>query len=253
MTGSDRRTDPPQGPPWSVDVLADLHAGALDDAVSAELWPRVRRDPDAVAVLAALDTTRAELAGLGTAVAPMPDRFAARLDQAIAAETRTAVATPPPPPPSAPVADLAAARRRRNQRWGWAAGLVVAAAAVAVVVLAIPHRGPSVSGVAAAPPRQLTSGQLDTATLTSALGHTDYGPLSDPDRRAACLAANGVTHQQPAGALQVTLNGKPGTLVVLPTGRTAQFRLLVVGPDCAAGRPDRLADTVVGGLPVPTR
>jgi hypothetical protein len=116
-----------------------------------------------------------------------------------------------------------------------------------------------VSGVAAAPPHALTTGRLGTATVASALGRTDYGPLGDPERRAACLAANGVPDQRPAGALQVTLDGRPGTLLVLTTGRSAQFRLLVVGPDCAAGRPDRLTDTVVGGLPtisglpVPTR
>ena len=34
MTGIDRRGDTPMGPPWPVDVLADLHAGAFDAAVS---------------------------------------------------------------------------------------------------------------------------------------------------------------------------------------------------------------------------
>ncbi|HEX9334245.1 MAG TPA: hypothetical protein VF892_00105, partial [Pseudonocardiaceae bacterium] len=81
MTGIDRRGDTPMGPPWPVDVLADLHAGALDDAVARELWPRVRQDPAAVAVLDALDATRAELSGLAASPSiPMPARFAARLD-----------------------------------------------------------------------------------------------------------------------------------------------------------------------------
>ncbi|HKN95701.1 MAG TPA: hypothetical protein VJX10_01190, partial [Pseudonocardiaceae bacterium] len=74
MTGIDRRGDAPMGPPWPVDVLADLHAGALDPAVSDDLWSRVRRDPDAVTVLAALDATRAELAGVAARPAPpMPE------------------------------------------------------------------------------------------------------------------------------------------------------------------------------------
>jgi hypothetical protein len=267
MTGIDRRGDTPMGPPFPVDVLADLHAGALDDAVSDRLWPLARHDPQAASVLDALDATRAELAGLTTRAVPMPARFATRLDAAIAAEAQgraqvprqqTGEQTPPPQaaPRPAPVADLAAARQRRNRRLGWASGVLVAAAAVAVAVIAIPHGGSQVPGVAAAPPKALTSGQLSTATLSAAVGRADYGPLSDQAARAACLSANGQDpNATPAGALQVTLDGKPGTLLVLPTGQTAQFRLLVVGPGCGPNRPDKLADTVVGGIPgvTPTR
>jgi hypothetical protein len=250
MTGIDRRGDTPMGPPWPVDVLADLHAGAFDPSVSERLWPQVRHDPDAVAVLEALDATRAELAGLATQGSPLlPEHVAARLDAALAAEAR-AMFTPVP----APVVDLAAARRRRTQRWGWAAGALVAAAAVAVVVIAIPRVGSPGQGIAASPAQQLTSGQLNGATLAAAIGRTDYGALSDPAVRAACLTANHLDpNQTPAGAMRVTLDGKPGELLVLTTGTTARYRLLVVGDDCAAGQPDLLADTVVVGLPQPTR
>ncbi|HEY3749966.1 MAG TPA: hypothetical protein VGL80_12275 [Pseudonocardiaceae bacterium] len=255
MTGIDRRGDTPMGPPWPVDVLADLHADALDPAVSARLWPQVRHDPDAVAVLEALDATRAELAGLAAKQSPlMPEHVAARLDAALAAEAAARFTPAAPAAPPAPVVDLAAARKRRTRRWGWAAGALVAAAAVAVVVIAVPRGGSPVQGVAAPPPQRLTSGQLDGATLAAALGRTDYGALSDPATRAACLTANHQDpNQPPAGAMRVTLDGKPGELLVLTTGQTAQYRLLVVGDDCAAGRPDVLADTVVGGLPQPTR
>jgi hypothetical protein len=222
---------PPIGPPWPVDVLADLHAGALDASVARRLWPQVREDPQAMEMLDALDVTRAELSALGTSPAPpMPAHLAARLDAALDAEA------------SAPVLDLARARRKRNQRVGWAAGVLVAAAAAAVAVISIP------SGTGTGPVgTPVTS--LNTATLTSALGRSDYGPLTDPTRRAACLAANQQDPNQiPDGAMQVTLAGKPGVLMVLTTGKLAQYRLLVVGPDCAAGNPDRLADTVVGGV-----
>jgi hypothetical protein len=305
MTGIDRRGDTPMGPPWPVDVLADLHAGVYDAAVSDELWPRVRHDPGALGVLDALDATRAELSGLASAPAPrMPPEFAARLDAAIAAEAHAMVTAPAPrhpihqqlgrhpgqpqpgqslpgqalsgqpqpgptplaphPVPPAPVVDLAQARRRRNQRRGWAAGVLVAAAAVAVV-LALPHGGPPLQGVAepppatsdtgdAGPPQALTNGQLGSVALAAALGRTDYGPLADPARRAACLAANHQDPKQtPAGAMRVTLDGRPGVLLVLTTGVTAQYRLLVVGEDCAEGHPDPLADVVVGGVPPTTR
>jgi hypothetical protein len=273
MTGSNRRGDTPMEPPWPLDVLADLHAGVSDDATS--LLPRARQDPDARAVLDALDATRAELSGLGQRpVPPMPDRFAARLEAAIAAEARAMFPAPRQPmrlphvpqQPMAPVADLAAARARRNKRIGWGAGALVAAAAAAVVVIAIPKGGSPLQGVAAPPPTT-SDGAGATATgpqsfthatlplaLAAALGSDGYGPLADPARRAACLAANGQDpNRVPAGAMQVILDGKPGTLMVLTTGVTAQYRLLVVGRDCAAGTPDQLADTVVGGITPTTR
>jgi hypothetical protein len=241
MTGID--SVPPMGPPWPVDVLADLHSGALDTAVAQHLWPRVRQDPAAMAVLDALDLTRAELTALGTSPAPpMPAHLAARLDAALAAAAGTHVA---------PVLDLARARKKRNQRVGWVAGVLVAAAAAAVAVIAIPHGG-TTGGRPSAVGTPVTS--LNSATLTAALGRSDYGPLADPTRRAACLAANQQDpNQTPAGAMQVTLAGKPGVLLVLTTGKLAQYRLLVVGPNCAAGNPDRLAEAVVGGGIVPTR
>jgi hypothetical protein len=195
-------------------------------------------------VLDALDATRTELAALATRPAPqMPAHLAARLDAALAAEAGDRVA---------PVLDLARARKKRNQRVGWVAGVLVAAAAVAVAVISIPHGGGATGGQPRAVGTPVTS--LNSATLTAALGRSDYGPLTDPARRAACLAANQQDpNQTPAGAMQVTLAGKPGVLLVLTTGKLAQYRLLVVGPDCAAGNPDRLAEAVVGGGTVPTR
>lgn len=283
MTGIDRRNGTPMGPPWPVDVVADLHAGVFDDAVTAALRPRMESDAEAAAILAALDATTGDLGALARlAPTPIPARFADRLDAAIAAESRArarpgnmAPLPPPAPAPSptptpvappAPVADLAAARRRRNRMLGWGGGALVAAAAVVgVVLLAVPTTtGGSPSGVALPPPvstgggnsgagapQALTKQQVaNGAPLAAALGRTDYGTLSAPARRAACLAANGQdANRAPAGAMPVTLDGKTGELLVLTTGQTAQYRLLVVGPGCGAGNPDQLANAVIGGIP----
>ncbi|SDO72366.1 hypothetical protein SAMN04515671_1829 [Nakamurella panacisegetis] len=112
-------TDPgfaavPSGPPWSVDVLADLQAGVFSEEVTAQLRARIADDPEAVAIMAALDSTVDDLSLLP---APrMPERFALRLDAAIAAESaarasarstgpRSPAGPPPaagPPPPLAP-------------------------------------------------------------------------------------------------------------------------------------------------------
>src|SRR3954462_251574 len=142
MTDESRGIGGAVGPPWSVDVLADLHAGVLDDARAAQLgaraapgaaacWPLVDADPEARAILDPLDATQADLASLADAPAPpMPAEFAARLDAALAA--RAAGRCPEPREAPAPrqagsgdaqVVDRAAPRGRRNKRLGGAAGV----------------------------------------------------------------------------------------------------------------------------------
>lgn len=73
---------------WSVELLAELHAGGLDEAAEAELRPLVSQDPAAGEVLAALEATRAELGALPALAVPADvlDRLTAALD----AEVRTA-------------------------------------------------------------------------------------------------------------------------------------------------------------------
>lgn len=259
MTGIEQPGDASMEPSWSVETLADLHAGALDEATATELWSRVKADPDALALLGALDRVRADLTALAELPPPaIPADVAARIDAALAAE-----APPARVSPLAPVVDITAARRRRNRRLGWAAGLVAAAAAVVGIALAVvPGNSDPGSNVAGAPPGATGSGapvaifgsNVDGRGAGSALGvalaRKDYGPLSGATRLTACLFANGIAPGvQPAGATPVVLNGKPAELLVLTTGRVAQFRLLVVGPSCGVNGAQKMADTVVGGLP----
>jgi hypothetical protein len=95
----------------------------------------------------------------------------------------------------------------------------------------------------------VSSGQLGSVALTQALHKSDYGPLSNPRQLSGCLKANGQDpDEKPIGAKQITLDGKPGTLLVLTTGVLAQYRLLVVGPTCSATSPATLANQVIGGI-----
>lgn len=257
MTDEGRGIGGTVGPPWSVDVLADLHAGVLDERESARLWPLVREDPEAQAILDALEATTTDLAGLSAApVEPMPAGYAARLDAAIAAEVRQTfpqnVESPQAP---APVLDLDAARRRRNKRLGWGAGLLTAAAAVAAAIAIVVPSGqqnPSTPPVAAPPgpsasgPLALNSDQPEAA-VGSAMGARDFGPLGDQQRLDACLSANNFDPAvRPAGVRTVTVDGKPGVLVILTTGKIAQFRLVAFPPDCGPGHPGTLMDKVIG-------
>lgn len=256
MTGNEGRRAAPTGPPWSVDDLADLHAGIFDDAQSARLWREVNADPQARAVLEALEATSIDLAELPPP--PMPESVATRIEGALAAES--AARTPQPAArQDTPVVDLAAARKRRRRLAGWGTAVVTAAAAaVAIGVLSLPGGeqpgGPSLAEPqqpappgAAGPPLTLGGNEeLDASMLGKAMHAKDYGPLSDPGKRAGCLAANQASQRQVEGTRQVRINGTKGVLFVLTTGQKGQFRLLAVGTGCAAGEPATLADKTVG-------
>jgi hypothetical protein len=266
MTDMQQRGGMPGEPPLSLDVLADLHAGALPDDVAARLWPRVRADPAADATLTALDATQADLTGIATAPPPpIPADLAARLDAAINAEAQARAAAN-----VAPVVDLNAARDRprratrdpkQTRRLALTASLVgVAAALIGAAIVVLPGLGsssspPTSQNAGGAPTSRVSvnSGQLGSVALTQALHKSDYGPLSNPQQLSGCLKANGQDPgEQPIGAMQITLDGKPGTLLVLTTGMLAQYRLLVVGPTCSATSAATMANQVIGGVPTPT-
>ncbi|HET6704938.1 hypothetical protein [Amycolatopsis sp.] len=260
MTDESRGIGGTIGPPWSVDVLADLHAGVLDDTQAAELWPLVNADPEARAILDALDATQADLASLAAAPAPpMPAEFAARLDAALAAEAAAAFPAAPSAPAAprptgagnAPVVDLAAARRRRNKRLGWAAGvLTAAAAAIVAVTIAIPNTAQQTGTPnVAAPtgPSVGSDGAGAQALVGKAIGVRDFGPLQSEDRLDACIAAAGLDPKvRPEGIRPVNVGGKAGVMIILTTGKLAQFRLVAFGADCGPGNPAVLFDKVVG-------
>ncbi len=70
-------------PPFSTDLLADLHADNVAPDLSDQLWPQVRRDPEALRFLRSLDDVTTELRNLGQEPAilhPMPTQVTARLD-----------------------------------------------------------------------------------------------------------------------------------------------------------------------------
>jgi hypothetical protein len=247
MTDSTRGTGAAPGPPWSVDVLADLHAGALDARQSSALWAQVNQDPEAQAVLAALDAVKRDLDSLGDAPAePMPAHFAAQLDAAIAAEAARSNPAPVPQPAGvAPVVDLAEARRRRK-RMGWAAGvLTAAAAAVAVTFVALPGQESGVpqagnnmnssseEAPGAAPPLALSGQNLGPA-INGLQNHEDYGPFEDKAEFTACLTDLAkIDDPEVIGAREVTLDGQEGVAGLLARGEDGhRFRLVIVDPGC---------------------
>lgn len=223
---SEHQRGGPQGPPWSRELLADLHAGAVDAQTAAEL--RALQDPGAEEVLEALEATRAELATLPELT--MPEDVGARIEAALGREVRT------------PSADRSGeADEVRPSRTAIPAR-VAAATTAALAALALLATGGGRDDQLAPP---VSAAPLSPEQLSTALRTRDYGPLTDPQRLAGCLRAHGAG--EPVGASPVTLDGHPAELLVLPGPAGDRFRLLAVGPECGPQSPATLVDTASGG------
>ncbi|MFI1915796.1 hypothetical protein [Nocardia sp. NPDC020380] len=87
-------------PPFSAELLADLHAGNIPAKVSEQLWPAVRRDPAAMRYLHSLDQVSDHVRDLGRdprILHPMPADVTERLERMIdelAATPLTATTAP---------------------------------------------------------------------------------------------------------------------------------------------------------------
>ncbi|WP_277370630.1 hypothetical protein [Rhodococcus rhodochrous] len=221
-------------PPYSAELLADLHAGALDEELAARLWPRVRRDPEAVAYLARLDATQERLSALRDAPPKesIPPEIAARIG-AVLAEDRSDVRAVP----------SSIARRRR---WAVAGAAVAAAVAVMLVVVvrgtAFGNDDPTSIPVAAAEDEAL----FEPSTLRAMIGDTDPGLLGGADRLRECLDANGFAGRSPIGSRAVRFAGDDAVLVLMSGPDAPALTALVVGTHCDADDPATIARKTIG-------
>lgn len=233
-------TRPAPEPPYPVELLAELHADNLPPEQADRLRTLVRQDPDAVAVLEALDSVTARLRDLGrdeTSATPMPPHVAARLERAVAAA--------PMPAAAHPVTSITELRRRRSLR------AVAVAAAAAVVVIAgtvttvtlfrnsstqPPMAAPTVTH---APPE--SSLDIPIGTLLAARDHHNVtGPLSDPATLRACLRAVGADRPV-VGSLNLMYRGREAVAVLVPSVRPGKITALVVTPQCGPDNAQILA------------
>jgi hypothetical protein len=231
----------------SRELLADLDAGLLAPARAAEVHAAAARDPHAESELAALAAIRAELGALPDP--PVPKRYAARWDAALAAEAAApptdtpsdtgvdAEAVEAPPRPAHPAGRPSAPRRRLVL--GVTAALAAAAAA-GVLWTPAPPAFPSLDRV-----------DLVAAGL-AAVGTTDVGEFTDPGRLAACLRAvapPGVAADaELLGGRRVTLDGRPAVLLVLSAGGPRPgVDIVVVDPACGPDGGTLLGRQSAGG------
>src|SRR5271156_5465347 len=134
-------------PPLTVDVLADLQAGLLDDDAAARVRRQVREDPEAGRILRALNQVRRDLAAAGadpTTASDAPPEVTARISAALRS------AEPPAGGPRGG-AHLARGRIRPARLIAGAAGLCAAIAAITIGTVALvnaPEPAPSTPATA---------------------------------------------------------------------------------------------------------
>lgn len=228
-------------PPFSEDLLADLHAGVLDSETSAALWPVVHADPDAHAFVTALDGVTASLATLNSSKATherIPNSLAERINSALDLQSEQLE-----PPAEAAVVPF----RRRPQAWVLGAAAAVLAAFV-IVVIGTRDSEPAES-VVAQPSTPATSAvdDPDSASLLSLVGSKNLGPLDDPSKLAGCLRANGIDEGWPLlGSGEIRIDGAPAIVLLFTGSQPRQITALTVGINCSDGNPNTLSVKNIG-------
>ncbi len=236
-------------PPLTPDLLADLQAGLLDDDGAAELRRRIRAEPAAGQVLAALNRVRGDIAALGTDTASAPEVPPVAVD-AVRATLRSAAA--PSGGLRAGATHSARPGRPPARTIAAIAGVAAAVVATALGTMALLRAGaPAPSTPATAQHITVSSRAtiipLSAAQILALLDRSpDYGALSDPERRSSCLTGLGYpASTRVLGAQPIEINGLPAVLLVLPGDTPDALAVLAVSANCSSADTGLLTDTVV--------
>lgn len=228
-------------PPFTPELIADFHAGALDDALAQHVQQRLADDPEAMGTLASLDATVDALRGLSTAETLVPPELRAASEATLARLEQTSpsvVGVSAVVPAAAPIPG-APPRRSHTALLAIAAMVAgVLAAGIGIGVLLLPGRAASPDAAGEVPP-------ADAAVLLAAARAPQTEPL-DVNRLARCLTANRLSGQSIVGAGYLVYEGSPAQVILTPSGRPGRFHALITRRDCDAGRPATIARTVVG-------
>ena len=241
-------------PHLTVELLADLQAGLLDDDSAARVRKRVREDPEAERVLRALNQVRCDVALLGAEPAlaseapDVPPEVTARISTAL----RSADQSENHPG----VAHSARPHIRPARLVAGVAGVGALLAAVGVGTAALinaPEPAPSTPATAehitvSTPPMTIPLSQAEILGLLNR--SPDFGPpggpLNDPPRRASCLTGLGYpASTQVLGARPVDINARPSVLLVLPGDTPDNLAVFAVALNCSAADTGLLANTQV--------
>ncbi|WP_280262862.1 hypothetical protein [Nocardia wallacei] len=267
-------------PPFSTDLLADLHADNVSPELSQQLWPQVNNDPEALRFLRSLDDVTSELQALSQdprILHPMPAEVTARMDRLLDELARggdpgrdtsgdhvatvhhlpfggPAADTPPtrPMPAIAPEEPPEPTRldERRSRRLRWLTAVAAAVAVLAGSLIAVDAVRDRDTAPQASPTTQPGAPHLDgdpsDAVLLSALGRNDVaGPLGLPGAMTRCVAAAGLDRTV-LGSMDVTFRDRPAVVILLTSARPPKITALVVGTGCGPGDAQVLEQRDIG-------
>ncbi|WP_066917037.1 hypothetical protein [Mycobacterium interjectum] len=233
-------------PPLTVELLADLQAGLLDDDSAARVRKRVREDPAAQNILRALNQVRCDVATLGADAAWAPDvppQVTARISASLKSEDSH---------DRVGAAHSARPRIRPARLAAGVAGVGAVLAAIGVGTAALlnaPQPAPSTPATAehitvSTPPMVIPLSQAEILGLLTK--SPDYGPLGDASLRASCLSGLGYpASTRVLGARPVDINARPGVLLVLPGDTPDDLAVFAVALNCSAADTGLLANTQV--------
>jgi len=224
--------------PVTLEQLADLQAGLLDDAAATRLRRLIRDDPDVARQFAALQQVRHDLKALAAAPAADPP---VEVTAAISGALRGA-------PPVGQHPPMHAARRRVPPS-AWI-GAAAAAAAVVVAVTMLRHDAEPSSPTAAGPtassltaPRHSGMPMSDHTILGLLQRPADLGSLTDPSRLRSCLQGLGYSAPTPVLGATVVEGGR--VLLLLPESDPRSVMALLVTEGCRADAAGLLADALL--------
>ena len=231
----DERDDPP----LTVDSLADLQAGLHDDNTAARLRNKVRTDPDAQQTMAALNRVRGDVAALSSDGSSAPEVDPAVVNRIGAAlRAQHAVRRGGLPRSARLAVALTGLTAVAVAAWLGTRALITAPASTTSRPTTIEHITVS------RPPESIP---LSDQQILALLDHApDFGPLTDPHRRASCLSGLGYpANARVLGARPIDIAGHPAVLLLLPGDAPAAVKAVAVAPTCSAANTGLSADRIV--------
>jgi hypothetical protein len=231
--------DEREDPPLTVDSLADLQAGLHDDNTAARLRKKVRADPDAQQTMAALNRVRGDVAALSSDGSSAPEVDPAVVNRIGAAlRAQHAVRRGGLPRSARLAVALTGLTAVAVAAWLGTRALITAPAPTTSRPTTIEHITVS------RPPQTIP---LSDQQILALVDHEpDFGPLTDPRRRASCLSGLGYpANARVLGARPIDIAGHPAVLLVLPGDAPGNVKALAVAPTCSAANTGLSADRMV--------
>ncbi|MUL49770.1 hypothetical protein FZI85_13755 [Mycobacterium sp. CBMA293] len=232
--------------PVSLELLADLQAGLLDDATATRLRQRIRDDPAVARQYAELQQVRHDLKDL--ADNPAPSDIPAAVTEHIGAALRGAQ-----PARHAVVPNHAAGHGAHMPRPAVIAGAVASIVAIGIGAAVVfsesdepapMSAGPSVASLTVQ--RQAGMPWSDRQILGLLGKGPDLGPLAGPGRLQPCLKGLGYSPTtQVLGAATLTVHDRDEVIVLLPGTDRGSVMALVVSPGCSSTDAGLIANAVI--------